>query len=165
MTDIPEKIAILLSGIPATRKSTFGRYLAREHGFAHYDLECHPRGWPIPDLKSVWDRNRPEFIAQLRKHHDRIALDWGFPVDCLSIVEELRNQRVELIWFNGDIDSARSAFEKRGGLDVRSFDHQVAAIKKAGYPASLRCVIVEALSPGAVYLRCPEIVEQVFTSL
>jgi adenylate kinase family enzyme len=47
---IPEKIKILLSGIPATRKSTFGRYLAREHGFTHCDLECHPRGWPHPEL-------------------------------------------------------------------------------------------------------------------
>src|SRR5262249_10550949 len=33
---IPQKNLILLSGVPATGKSTFGRYLARERRFAHY---------------------------------------------------------------------------------------------------------------------------------
>ena len=45
---------ILLSGVPATGKSEFARHLARECGFAHYDLECHPRGWPHPELKATW---------------------------------------------------------------------------------------------------------------
>jgi hypothetical protein len=44
---IPKETIILLSGIPAARKSTFGRYLASEHGFAHYDIECYPTVGPI----------------------------------------------------------------------------------------------------------------------
>jgi len=56
---VPQKSLILLSGVPATGKSTFGRYLAREHGFAHYDLECHPKGWPHPEPKATWDASRP----------------------------------------------------------------------------------------------------------
>jgi hypothetical protein len=60
---IPHQIIVMLSGIPATRKSTFGRYLAREHSFAHYDLECYPRGWPDPGLKPAWDPDRRTFVA------------------------------------------------------------------------------------------------------
>lgn len=33
---------ISLFGKTANGKSTFGRCLAREHGFAHYDLEGYP---------------------------------------------------------------------------------------------------------------------------
>jgi hypothetical protein len=45
----------LLSGIPATGKSTYARYLARKHNFAHYDMEVYPSGWPRPGLKPYWD--------------------------------------------------------------------------------------------------------------
>jgi hypothetical protein len=115
-TFIPDKIAILLSGIPATRKSTFGRYLARNHGFAHYDLERHPRGWPKPELKELWERDTAAFIAQLLRYHDRIALDWGFPACCLPMVKELQALGVRLIWFGGDVDCASPA----GLLDYRA---------------------------------------------
>jgi hypothetical protein len=65
---IPKRIVILLSGIPATRKSAFARYLVREHSFAHYDLECHPRGWPHSELKETWDADRSAFVAQLQQY-------------------------------------------------------------------------------------------------
>ena len=81
---IPRRSIILLSGIPATGKSTFARHLARKYGFAQYDLECYPRGWPCPELKSTWDANRSAFVEKVREHHDRIVLDWGFPVSALS---------------------------------------------------------------------------------
>jgi len=44
---IPKETIMLLSGIPATRKSSFGRYLATEHRFAHYDIECYPNSGHI----------------------------------------------------------------------------------------------------------------------
>ena len=84
---VPKQIVILLSGIPATGKSEFARHLAREHGFAHYDLERYPRGWPHPELKCIWDANRAAFVAKIRQNHDRVVLDWGFPVSCLSWVK------------------------------------------------------------------------------
>jgi hypothetical protein len=152
MSGVPTQTVILLSGIPATRKSTFGRYLARKHGFAHYDMECHPHGWPHPELKEKWDSDRTAFVAHLRQHHDRIALDWGFPVSCLFLVTELQACGVKLVWFDGDVARARQAFVQRGGIAVTEFDGQVAAIQKAGYPASLDCVLVPALSASGVFL-------------
>jgi len=75
---------LLLSGIPAAGKSHFGRYLAREYGFAHYDLECHPGGWPHPELKVIWDASRSAFLTELQNRHERIVLDWGFPPSAIE---------------------------------------------------------------------------------
>jgi hypothetical protein len=154
------KIAILLSGIPATRKSTFARYLAREHGFAHYDLECYPRGWPHPELKEEWDTDRAAFVSRVRQHHDRVALDWGFPVCCFGWVKQLTDQGVKLMWFDGDEACAREAFVRRDGIAVTNFDRQIKAIREAGYPASfgLDCVVVPALSARGVFLD-PRLIE------
>ena len=149
---IPKRSIILLSGIPATGKSTFARYLAREHGFAHYDLECYPRGWPHPGLRGTWEASRPAFVAQVRQLNDRIALDWGFPVNYHSWVEELESHGVRLIWFDGDVARARKVFVKRGGLAVADFDGQVRAVLEAGYPASLGCVVVPALAASGAFL-------------
>src|SRR5438445_9729044 len=92
-------------------------------------LECYPRGWPHPELKETWDSNRSLFLAQVRQHHDRIALDWGFPVSCLPLVNGLRAEGVQLIWFDGDLGHARQKFLERGSVKgpVECFDRQVEA--------------------------------------
>lgn len=159
---IPERIVILLSGIPATGKSEFARYLARERGFAHYDLECYPRGWPHPELKETWDMDRTAFVSQLRKRHDRVALDWGFPARCLPWVEELQESGVKLVWFDGDIARVKEIFVQRGGIAVERFDNQVADIHTANFPASLNCVVVARLSPTGVFLDDPQVTSMIF---
>ncbi len=159
---IPEESLILLTGVPAAGKSTFGRYLARAHGFAHYDLECHSRGWPHPELKATWETSRQAFVAQLKERHKRVALDWGFPIHCLPIGDELRAQGVRLIWFDGDRNRARSVFQERGGLAVTAFDVQVAAIDAAGYPTPLKCVVVQALSANGAFTDSRTIEQRVF---
>lgn len=160
---VPKQVIILLSGIPATRKSTFARYLARKHDFAHYDLECYPRGWPHPELKGTWDSSRQGFVGQVCQFHDRVALDWGFSPSCLDWVKELQARGVRLIWFDGDIARAREAFEQRGGIEITQFDAQVAAIQKAGYPGTLDCVVVPALSASGDFLDPRKIENIVFS--
>lgn len=162
---VPKQIIIFVCGIPATRKSTLARYLAREHGFAHYDLECHPEGWPHSELEETWDTDRTVFLAQLRQHHDRIVLDWGFPVSCFSLIKELTDQGVKVIWFDGDVVSARKAFEQRGGISMTCFDRQIEAIQQAGYPGALDCVVVPALSTSGVFLDPPDIENTIFCGI
>jgi len=144
-------IVLHVSGIPATGKSSFCRYLAREHGFAHYDLECFPRGWPHPELMYIWRSGPTDFVSKLRELHVNVVIDWGFPVDCVNVVHGLRNAGVRLIWFQGNIQHARKLFVERGGIDPKAFDIQVANIAKRGLPVGLEATIVDALTPkGAV---------------
>jgi hypothetical protein len=103
-------------------------------------------------------------VKRLREQHDRTVLDWGFPVRCLSWVDELRICGVRLIWFSGDIAHAREEFKKRGvgkGPE-NNFDKQVTAIQREEYPASLDCVIVLALSSSGVFLDQHQIESIIF---
>jgi hypothetical protein len=159
---LPEKIVILLSGIPGAGKSTFGRYLSREHNFAHYDLECWPRGWPNPHLKERWDADRRAFVEELRQYHDRVVLDWGFPVSCASWVAELRDQGVQLVWLDCDTNRARDAVVRRGGTDWIAFYQQVKQIQQAGYPDQLNCLVVPVLASSGSFLNPHQIESIVF---
>jgi hypothetical protein len=159
---VPRQIILLLSGIPATGKSEFARHLAQEHGFAHYDLERDPHGWPHPELHGAWSTDRAAFVALLRKNHDRVVLDWGFPISCLSWAEQLQDRGVRLIWLDGDVDRAREAFVRRGGIDVMAFDGQVGRIQRAAYPGSLGCLVIPALSATGTFLDHNKIESMVF---
>lgn len=159
---VPKQTVILLSGIPATGKSKFARHLSRVHGFAHYDLEFYPGGWPHPELKRLWDTDRAAFVVQIRLNHNRVVLDWGFPISCLSWVDQLRDQNVRLIWFDGDVDRAREAFFQRGRIDVANFDKQVKEVQRASYPGSLNCLVIPALSASGVSLDQEQIESLVF---
>ena len=122
---LPNEFIVHLAGIPATGKTSFGRYLSREHGFAHYDLECFHRGWPVPSLHEMWASSPYEFARRALASHGRVAIDWGFPVGCLNMVAELKRAGARVVWFNGHIAHARLLFVHRGGIPVAAFDAQV----------------------------------------
>jgi hypothetical protein len=67
-----------------------------------------------------------------------------------------------LIWFDGDRSCARLVFQERGGLALTGFDAQVSAIDGAGYPASLNCVVVHALSAARAFTKAATLVRSVF---
>jgi DNA polymerase III delta prime subunit len=159
---IPDDIVLLLSGVPATGKSSFARALARDHNFTHYDLECYPQGWPDPCLKVIWDADPARFVAAVKANHRRVALDWGFPVRCLPIVQELRDAGAQLFWFNGEREVARRVFVQRGGIAVANFDTQLAATQDAQYPWILNCPVVETLAADGTFLSQSEIEQAVF---
>jgi len=158
-TMIPKHTVILLAGIPATGKTEFARYLAREHDFAHYDMERFPSGGPRQVLHGIWEKSRPAFVAFLRQEHPRVVLDWGFPPSCIARVNELRSCGVRLVWFEGDVALARKLFIKRGGPkgSIEGFGKQVEAIKAANFPAALNCVVVPALSAKESFLDREEV--------
>lgn len=152
-----------VAGIPAVGKSSFCRYLARKHGFAHYDLECWPRGWPAPHLKPMWDDSPREFVAQLRSIHQKVAIDWGFPVNSDVRVSELQAVGVRLIWFTGDFAHARKLYDERGGLALAAFDKQLRDIRARGYPKGLGAVVVTTLTRGGRLRRMHGIYEDLFS--
>jgi hypothetical protein len=154
--------ALLLAGLPATGKTSFCRYLSRERGFAHYDMECWPKGWPAPELHPTWNTSRSAFVDQLRRRHSDWVLDWGFPPRCLTWVSELEAAGVRLVWFSGDVARVRILFEQRGGQPMSTFDDQVAAIAAAGFPQKLRATVVNTLSKRGTLRPMSEIYDDVF---
>jgi hypothetical protein len=162
MTEIAGWHLLLVAGIPATGKSTLCRFLAREYGFATYDLECFPRGWPMPGLKAIWARSRADFVKALRDHHSRVALDWGFPPRCIQWVEELQAAGARLVWLTGDVAHARIIYVQRGGLDERDFDNQVRDIASARYPELLHAKVVAALTPEGTLRNLDDLVGEIF---
>ncbi len=162
MVEIRKNVIIHVSGIPASGKSTFCRYLAREHGFAHYELECFPRGWPHPELHATWERDRTKFVAELRRWHDRVAIEWGFPPRCHPMVAELSAAGVNLVWFQANIVRAREAFVMRGGMDGRLFDEQVGQLQRARLPEGLDARVIETLDHTGAFKAAHSIAEEVF---
>jgi len=150
------------SGIPATGKSSFSRFLASKHGFAHYDLECFPRGWPVPSLYALWCTRPLDFVKQLQAVHERAIIDWGFPIECLPLVTQFSACGIRLIWFNGDITHARRLFLERGGLDPARFDHQVSEIQRVGLPAGIEATVVDALTAAGEVRPMQELYAAVF---
>lgn len=141
---------LLFSGIPATGKSTLGRHLATNHGFVYFDME-NPKTWPYPNLHSVWDRSRHDFVAELSRLSKRVVLDWGFPPDFLNWVLELKSCGVHLVWFEGDIETARLHFRERNRLhnhtpesNMDLFDRQAEAIRAGGLPGKHEFTVVQA---------------------
>jgi len=110
--------------------------------------------WPHPELYKTFLNDRHAFVKRLREQHDRTVLDF----------DELRTCGVRLVWFSGDIAHAREEFKKCGAGKgpEDNFDKQVSAIQREGYPASLDCVIVPALSSSGVFLDQRQIENIVF---
>lgn len=140
---VPEGCGLLLAGLPAAGKSTFGYFLSATADFAHYDMEKDPQGWPCPATRVLWDQGPQPFLEKVRVIHRRFVLDWGFPVGCEQVVQALRNSGVRLVWFTGDKAAARAAFIRRSGPEaVAAFDRQVRAIEAARFPDRLSCDVV-----------------------
>jgi len=126
---------ILLSGVPGSGKSTFGRWLARNKGFIHLDVEM-PGVLQQSDLRAAWwhmvfepyGSAMPLYDA-IRRFGAPVAIDWGFPVRLRGVVEALQNLGVELFWFDGDRDAARRSFINRGTVPIDRLDAQMLGIE------------------------------------
>jgi len=110
----------------------------------------------------VWQSSPVEFVSRLKILHGNVAIDWGFPIACLHIVQAFRDAGVRLVWFQGNIKHAREFFLERGGIDPRAFDIQVAKIEQSGLPAGLEATLVDALTPGGSVRSMKAIYKQIF---
>lgn len=127
-------LLLLISGVPATGKTTFASWLAENRGFLAADVERGGLG-PL-GLQSEWDeavgRGRPAGLtAALGALHQPVALDWGYPTNSLPFVEALCSAGVDAWWFDGDWAAARRHFIERGTVPVDALDRQMANIQAA----------------------------------
>ena len=129
-----DKSLLLLSGIPATGKSTFGRWLATEHGYLHIDIEKPGRHQEL-SLTSAWDACLPsgdvsDLIREFRLLSPKVILDWGFPPEWLNIVSGLKRGGADIWWFDGDRAKTREEFIKRRTVAVADLDLQMYKIER-----------------------------------
>jgi hypothetical protein len=133
---------MLLCGIPASGKSTFGRYLRDVKGVRYLDLE---QKWTDETLHRTWNRvfegtdsarHLSAFLAAVEQDAGPVCLDWDFPVEQLWLVSALRTAGCRIVWFQCDERVARTRFQRRGRGSLDTFATQVLAIR-ANWPAIL----------------------------
>jgi hypothetical protein len=127
----------LISGIPASGKSTFCRWLEEKKGFLHLDVE-KPGVLDRYGLATAWNAlfdasaTAAPFIEALDKFNRPVAIDWVFPPEHLDAVRKLFDDGVMLWWFAADWSVARRKFALRGGKGpVEVFDIQIRKIEAA----------------------------------
>jgi hypothetical protein len=127
----------LISGIPASEKSTFCRWLEEKKGFLHLNVEedgvLNRHG-----LAAEWlalfgaSASAAPFTDSLDRAGRPVVIDWGFPPECLNTVRKLSEGGVMLWWFAADWAVARRKFIERGGKGpVEGFDIQIRKIEAA----------------------------------
>jgi hypothetical protein len=130
------QLVLLITGIPATGKSHFGRWLSSEHNYVHVDLEEAGRLESLR-LGPAWNAcfqtgDVSLLVAKLRALGPHVALDWGFPPEWLHVVRGIKGAGVDIWWFDGDRAKAREEFVKRGTVPVSDLDVQMAKIQSRG---------------------------------
>jgi len=125
---------VLLAGVPAAEKSHFGAWLEKHHHFLHLNVEKDGRLESM-GLGGAWATCftmgdvRP-FVSALRATGRSVLINWGFPVSCLPVVQDLKTAGLALWWFDADPEQARAAFAKRGDVSGAAFERQMAAIAR-----------------------------------
>ena len=126
----------LISGIPASGKSTFCRWLEEKKGFLHLDVE-KPGVLDRYGLATAWNAvfdaggSAAPFIEALEKFNRPVVIDWGFPPEHLDTVRKLFDGGVMLWWFAADWAVARRKFQLRRYPHGQDFDIQIGKIEAA----------------------------------
>ncbi len=117
---------LLVTGIPATRKTTLGDHLRDVHGFYHLDAE---NAALIQALRDPAGCDR--IVARLDALNKPIVITWGFmPGADDDAIRRLQGHGYKLIWFDGNREAARREFIKRGTVPEALLDIQMGRISK-----------------------------------
>jgi shikimate kinase len=157
---------LLLSGIPGSGKSSYGRWLAAKKQFLHLDLEEGDlKKFRLEELwNAFWSAGRDGFVEALLDHAAPICLDWGFPPNCLPIVQRLIDAGVEGWWFEAKPQPAKKHFLRKRPLAEADFNKQVKNIE-ASRPEIMTLFqqhIIQALQADGTHVPCEEIYAQMF---
>jgi hypothetical protein len=156
---------VLLTGIPATGKSSYGRWLEANKGFIHLDLEnAKPEH---ANLVGIWwgiCKGTNSVEAMLQEAGRPVAVDWGFPPHLYPWVQAAKDAGVSVWWFDGDRAAARESFIQRDTVPVAALDVQMASI--ANYWPNIEPIlgpsIIEAIKPDGSYEPLDAIFKQMF---
>lgn len=121
---------ILVAGTPASGKTSFGDYLRDKKHFLHVDIEEFDGSY----LHSVWLaavklKEMSLFLNTLKERAHNAVLSWGFHLDDLQVVADLKRAGARIWWFEADEARARERFIARGAVSIDVFDAQMKRIK------------------------------------
>jgi hypothetical protein len=121
---------ILVAGMPAAGKTSFGDYLRDKKDFLHVDIEEFEGSY----FHAVWVaalklKDMSLFLNTLKERNPNAILSWGFHLDDLQIAADLKKAGVRLWWFDADEARARERFLARGGCAIEVFEAQVKRIR------------------------------------
>ena len=106
---------LLITGVPGTGKIIIGNYLESNYGFIHFDCED-----PSMDYNAFSESNA-----------DNKVITWGFvPTQDDQKIIYLQTIGYKMIWFDGNRDAARKAFNKRSTVPEYLFDIQMRRIEE-----------------------------------
>lgn len=163
---------LLISGIPASGKTTFCKWLEEKKGLVHLDAE-KPGVLERYELATAWQAlfcdggSAVPFIEALRKFDHSAAIDWGFPPERLDAVRRLRAGGVMLWWFAADWAVARRSFTERRRPAIELFDIQMRKIQAAlsEINAVFSSHVVYALPSTGIHTRPEEIWQSMLDTL
>ncbi|MGH7198191.1 MAG: hypothetical protein ACREH5_05580 [Candidatus Omnitrophota bacterium] len=149
---------LLIAGVPATGKTTVGRYLGSERSFLHIDFE---------DRSPLWNEflitNPAGLIDDFSCHGGDLVVTWGFAPEAHSIrvVKIFKEKGFDLIWFDGNRQAALREFLRREGGDTRAFREQLKGIRRARVLEKIRPVVVNTFDPKGRFRDLPAIAAEV----
>lgn len=116
--------------MPASGKTSFGDYLRDRKHFLHVDIEEFEGSY----FHAVWAaalrlKDMSLFLNTLKERSHNTVLSWGFHLDDLQIVADLKRAGVRLWWFDADEARAREKFMARKADSIDAFDAQMKRIK------------------------------------
>lgn len=121
---------ILVAGTPASGKTSFGDYLRDKKHFLHVDIEEFEGSY----FHAVWAaalrlKDVSLFLNTLKERSHNTVLSWGFHLDDLQIVADLKRAGVRLWWFEADEARARERYISRGADSIDVFEAQMKRIR------------------------------------
>lgn len=132
-------MVIFICGIPASGKSSFGKFLENKHGYFYIDMEHNP--WPDENIHKIWDlifqqlgdeSRISSFLDSLETKGEKVVLDLGFvPNDAYYwIVATLKKYGCRVIWFNCSYNIAKKRFlNRKTSPPLELFELQIERIK------------------------------------
>jgi adenylate kinase family enzyme len=126
MTETPKekRKLILITGIPASGKTTYGNAFATQFGFVHYDLEDE-------EIRNRFSTGPAQFIDSILQTKRNVVVTWGFFPDAhqVGLVKQFEAKGFQLIWFDGNRPAALRKFIDRGYPIEALFHLQIGRIE------------------------------------
>jgi predicted kinase len=157
---------LLVSGIPASGKSTYCRWLEQDQGFIHFDIDIQM--FQGTGVGAQWTNifqpggSVEPFVSTLRQWLRSVVIDWGFAPARLGVVRNLKEEGVEIWWFDADRAAAQRKYVERGDRALERFEAQIARIETTWSQIAevFGTHIIVTLNSNAIYMPSEAIFRQ-----